>query len=338
MNIIEIAQLAGVSRSTVSRVINNSDRASIKTKKKVLEVIKNTGYIPNNIARSLKIKKTMTIGVLFPDIGNPFYFEVLRGVEKKLYEKDFNIMLCNSDYDDSKELRYISLLASKKVDGIIAAPCSENSKGIALLQKWDMPFVLIDIPQNNIKTNGIFVDHSYCSYIATNYLIENGHKRIAIIDAKRNTKNKSKFVKGYAKSLSEHGIPIDKEIILERYPDINNGYIVIKKLIKNKIDFSAVITINDLLAVGVYKAASQVGLNIPGDLSVIGNDNIPLSKFLHPPLTTIHQPKLSLGYKSAELLLEYVKGPNNPYQRLRTLTLDVKLIKRGSVRRKDDKS
>jgi DNA-binding LacI/PurR family transcriptional regulator len=277
----------------------------------------------------------MTIGVLFPDIGNPFYFEVLRGIEKKLYDADFNIMLCNSDYDDAKELRYISLLASKKVDGIIAAPCSERSKGIALLKKWDIPFVLIDIPQVDFKTNGVFVDHANCSYMATNFLIKNGHKKIVVIDAKRNPESSSKFTEGYLRSLKENNIMIDHALMIDTYPDINNGYLVIKELIKNKIDFSAVTTINDLLSVGVYRAVAKYGLRIPDDISVIGNDNIPLSKFLNPPLTTINQPKLLLGYKSAELLLKYIKEKENPFSTLKTITLDVKLIQRKSVRDKN---
>ncbi len=337
IDIREIAKLAEVSKSTVSRVLNNSEKVSLNTKKKVLKVIEDTGYIPNNIAKSLKLKKTKTIGVLFPDIGNPFYFEVLKGIEKKLYYEDFNIMLCNSDYDDAKELRYISLLISKKVDGIIAAPCSETSKGINLLQKWDMPFVLIDIPQVNTRNSGVFIDHSKCSYIAANYLIENNHRRIAIIDTKRSTKNTSRFIQGYLKSLSEHSIQVDKKLILESYPDINSGYTVIKELIKDKVYFDAIITINDLLAIGVYKAASKFGLKIPDDLSVIGNDNISLSELLTPPLTTIHQPKLLLGYKSAEMVLEYIKEKDNPCQSFKTLTLDIRLIKRESVRRSNEK-
>ncbi len=337
MDITHIAKLSGVSKSTVSRVLNNSKKVNINTRKKVLKVVEDTGYIPNNIARSLKLKKTKTIGVIFPDIGNPFYFEVLRGIEKKLYEEDFNIMLCTSDYDDNKELTNISLLASKKVDGIIAAPNYENSRGVALLQKLDIPFILTDLPQDNLKTNGIFVDHSKCSCTATDYLIENGHRRIAVISAKRNADTTSKFVQGYMRSLSEHGIQVDNSLIVECYPNIYNGYLTIKELISNKIDFSAVITICDLLAIGVYKAARRFGLKIPEDISIIGNDNIPLSKFLTPPLTTIHQPKILLGYKSAELLLRYVKNKDKPKKSHSTVTLDIKLIKRGSVRRKDDK-
>jgi len=335
MDIKEIAKLSGVSKSTVSRVLNDSELVNKFTKKKVLEVIETTGYYPNNIARSLKIRKTKTIGVLLADIGNPFYFEVLRGIEKKLYSENFNIMLCSSDYDESRELRYLSLLASKKVDGIIVAPSSENYKGIEQLKKWGIPFVLIDIPYLNIKTNGVFVDHSICSKLATDYLINNNHKRIAIIDVKLRNQKKSRFFTGYAETLKENKIPLDENLIIETYPDINNGYLAIRKLVKDAIYFSAVITINDLLSVGVYMAAKRLKLKIPEDISVVGNDNITLSRFLSPPLTTINQPKLSLGYKSAELLLKNINEKHVDAANTQTIILGVKLIKRGSVINRD---
>ena len=337
MNIKEIAKIVGVSKTTISRVLNNSESVAEETRKKVLFTIEQSGYYPNYIARSLKVKKTKTIGVLVPDIGNPFYFEVIRGIEKVMYKKDFNIMLCNSDYDNEKELRYIFLLASKKVDGIIAAPCSENSLGIKNLLKWKIPFVLLDIPQIDFNANGVYIDHSNCSYIAADYLIKNGHTDIILIDAKRIKDAKSKFTEGYARALKEHNISLKEENILQIYPDINNGYSAIKKLIKSKRKFSAIIAINDLISIGAYRAANVMGLRIPKDISVIGNDDIPLAKFLTPPLTTIHQPKLLLGYKSAELLLDYIDSDNDSeITDTKTLTLDVRLIKRGSVLRRTE--
>jgi len=332
MDIKEVAKLAGFSKSTVSRVLNNSPLVTKDTRKKVLYVIKSVNYLPNYLARSLKIKETKTIGVIVPDIGNPFYFEVLRGIEKVLDKKDFNIMLCNSDYDEKKELRYISLLASKKVDGIIVAPVSEKSNGIKNLFTWKIPFVIFDIPQKKLNTNSIFVDHSKCSYIATKHLIENGHKNIVVIDIFRPPGSKSKFILGYLKALNEYNIPINPEFILEAAPDIVGGYNTMKKLITRKTSFTGVITICDLSAVGVYKAANKFNLKIPNDLSVVGNDDIPLAKYLNPSLTTIHQPKYLLGYKSAKLLLSQIQNKN--HNDIKVIKLDVSLIKRCSVKRR----
>ena len=191
--------------------------------------------------------------------------------------------------------------------------------------------MLIDIPYLGIKTNGVFVDHSMCSKLATDYLINNNHKRIAIIDVKLRNQKKSGFFTGYAEALKENKIPLDENLFIEAYPDINNGYLAIKKLVKDGIDFTAVITINDLLSVGVYMAAKRLKLKIPEDISVIGNDNITLSRFLNPPLTTINQPKLSLGYKSAELLLKNINEKHIDTANTQTIILGVKLIKRGSV-------
>lgn len=332
MNIKEIAKLAGVSKATVSRVLNDSTLVTEGTRKKVLGIIKRVDYLPNYLARSLKIKETKTIGVIVPDIGNPFYFEVLRGIEKVLDKKGFNIMLCNSDYNDEKELRYIYLLASKKVDGIIVAPCSEKSNGIKNLFTWKIPFVIFDIPQTKLNTNSILVDHSQCSYMATGYLIESGHKNIVVIDAFRPPGTKSKFVLGYCKALNKYNISIKPEFIQEASPDIVGGYKTIKKLITEKISFTGVITICDLAAVGVYKAVNKFNLKIPDDISVVGNDDIPLAKYLNPPLTTIRQPKYLLGYKSAQLLLSQIQNKN--HHDIKVIKLDVKLIKRCSVKRR----
>lgn len=332
MNIKEIAKLAGVSKTTVSRVLNKNSLVAEGTRKKVMDIIERMDYLPNYLARSLRIRETKTIGVIVPDIGNPFYFEVLRGIEKVLYKKDFNIMLCNSDYDEEKEFRYISLLASKKVDGIIVAPCSERSNGIKNILTWNIPFVVFDIPQTNLNTNSILVDHSQCSYIATKYLIESGHKDIAIIDAFRPPKTRSKFILGYLKALNEYTIPVKSELIRAASPDIVGGYNIVKKIITEKISFTGIITICDLVAVGVYKAANKFDLKIPDDISVIGNDDIPLAKYLNPPLTTIRQPKYLLGFKSAKLLLSQIQNKN--HNDIKVIKLDVKLIERCSVKRR----
>jgi LacI family transcriptional regulator len=334
VNIKDIAKLAGVSKATVSRVLNKSDSVAEDTKKKVLSVIEEVGFLPNYLARSLKIKKTKTIGVIVPDIGNPFYFEIIRGIEKFLDKNGFNIMLCNSDYIEKKELRYISLLASKKVDGIILATSSEDSKSLKKLQLWDIPYVIFDLPQNNHVASSVFIDHSLCSYIAANHLIENGHEKILIIDTYRNMKAYSKYVTGYIKALKENNIEIDKDLIQETTPDINGGYQIIKKLIQSNTKFTAVLAISDLIAVGVYRIAQKYNIKIPEDLSVIGNDDIPLARYLSPPLTTIQQPTFLIGYKSAELLINNIHSKSTDGNDCETIMLNIRLIIRESVKRR----
>ena len=336
MDIRDIAKMAGVSKATVSRVLNESEAVAEGTKKKILAIIEEVGYLPNYIARSLKVKNTKTIGVVVPDIGNPFYFEVIRGIEKLLDKKGFNIMLCNSDYIEKKELRYISLLASKKVDGIILAPSSEDSKSLKNLLFWDIPFVIFDLPQVNYSNNAVLIDHSLCSYLATNHLIKNGHKRILIIDAYRHMERYSKFISGYLRALKENNIEFDDALFQESTPDIKGGYNVIKKVLKNKIEFTGVLTICDLASVGVYRAAKKFNIKIPEDISVIGNDDIPLARYLCPPLTTIQQPKFLIGYKSAELLINNIQNKSNNINDFKTIVLNVKLIERDSVKRRQD--
>ncbi len=331
MNIKDIAKMAGVSKATVSRVLNNSDAVAPHTQKKILSIIDEVGFFPNHVARSLKVKQTKTIGVIVPDIGNPFYFEVIRGIEKFLDKNGFNIMLCNSSYNEEKELRYLSLLASKKVDGIILAASSEDSKSLKKLRLWNIPYVVFDLPQSENIDNSVLIDHSLCSHIGTNYLIKKGHKKILIIDACRYMVEYSKYIKGYIKALNENKINVDKDLIQETTPDIIGGYNIIKKMLQNNIEFSGVLAISDLVAVGVYKAAKVFGKSIPEDISVIGNDDIPLARYLCPPLTTIQQPKFLIGHRSAELLLENIYNKNNK-DSYKTILLDIRLIKRESVK------
>ncbi|MCL6087721.1 MAG: LacI family transcriptional regulator [Actinobacteria bacterium] len=334
MNIKDIAKLANISKSTVSRVINNDPKVHKDTREKILQIIKNESFIPNNIAKSLKTKKTKVIGILVPDIGNPFYYEILRGIESLLDKNNFNMMLCNTEYDSKKELKYISLLMSKKVDGIIIAPSSSISKGVNLLYEKNIPFVVLDIIQDYIKTNCVLVNHFKVSYSATSYLLKNGHKEIFILDAYRENKSLSNFRNGFIEAMKENKILIKDYYLNEASPDIIGGYKTLKKIINSKYNITAIITICDLAAVGVYKAAKELGVTIPDDISVIGNDDIPLARYLNPSLTTTRQPKFKLGYKSAEILLDCIKNENFNKENVKIYELDTKLMIRDSIKRR----
>ncbi|GAI95635.1 unnamed protein product, partial [marine sediment metagenome] len=213
-----------------------------------------------------------------------------------LDKNGFSIMLCNSAYNEEKELKYISLLVSKKVDGIIIALSSEDSKSLKKINNWGIPYVVFDLPQIKDIENSVLIDHSLCSYLGTNHLIKNGHEKIIIIDIHRQTKDYSRYITGYIKALNENGISVNKDLIQETTADILGGYKILKKLLQSKIIFTGILAISDLIAVGVYGGAKKYGLKIPDDISVIGNDDIPLAKYLSPPLTTIYQPKFLIGY------------------------------------------
>lgn len=331
MNIRDVAKLANVSKSTVSRVLNNNSNVSEETRKHVLRVIEEKGYTPNLIAQSLKTKRTKTIGIVVPDIGNPFYYEILRGIEKVLDRYDFNMIFCNSEYDPAKELRYFLLLASRKVDGIIAALCSEESRSVKPLMDTNVPFVLLDVMQKHERTSLVFVDHFKVSHTATFYLIRCGHERIVAIDALREPYTESSFVRGYRKAMEESGLPIAEGFVQETSADISGGYQAIKRLVSAGVEFTAVVCICDLVAVGVYRAAKELRLRVPENISVIGNDDIPLAKYLAPPLTTVHQPKYKLGYKSAKLLIEHIQSGTHDNEKVKIVELPTRLIIRDSV-------
>jgi LacI family transcriptional regulator len=329
MNIKEIARLAKVSKSAVSRALNDAPDINKNTKNKILKIIKETGYLPDSVAIGLRTKRTKLIGVIVPDLENPFYYRIIKGIEEFFDEKKYNILICNSSYDKDKEEKIIKILASKKVEGIIASLSEKNSDNINLLKSINVPFIIIDSMPDFVDINAISVPHVKVSFKITSHLINNGHKKILIIyGPKKLDINKSDFIFGYIKALKSKKINIDYSLIIDSDTSIEDGYKIGKRLFINP-NFTAVFTINDLLAFGIYKAAKELKIKIPDDISIVGNDDIEFSKYLNPPLTTIYQPKRSLGIKAARLLLDIIKRDNSKYTKK---LLSVSIVERGSVK------
>jgi LacI family transcriptional regulator len=328
MNLKDIAKIANVSTSTVSRAINNQPRVSRKTKEKILKIIKKEGFIPDTIARSLKTKKTKTIGVIVPEIESPFYYQILNGIEHFLDKHNFDILLCVSRDNMEKEIECVSLLFSKKVDGIIIAPISEISEGVNLLAKKTIPFVVVDILQKNKNLNTIYYNHYDISNEATKYLIKSNHKQIIMVDSIKTPQTDSEFLLGYKDAMKRSKLPIEDYFLQKTRPTILGGYKVIKKLISSNLPFSAVITIFDYIAVGAYKAIKELGLNIPKDISIIGNNDTPLSRYIDPPLTTFRQPRFKLGFKSGKILIDSIQ---NPSRNIKKIIISSKFVIRDSV-------
>jgi LacI family transcriptional regulator len=329
MNIKEVAKLAKVSKSAVSRALNDAPDISLETKNKILKIVKETGYLPDSVAISLRTKKTRLIGVLVPDLENPFYYRIIKGIEELFDEKKYNILICNSNYDNEKEEKIIKILACKKVEGIIASLSEKNSENINLLKSINIPFIIIDSIPDFEEINAISVPHIKVSYEITKYLINKGHKKILIIYGPNKLDiNKSDFILGYIKALKNKKIQIDYNLIIDSNTSIKDGYNIGKRVLINP-NFTAIFTINDLLAFGIYKAAKELKISIPEDISIVGNDDIEFSKYLNPPLTTIYQPKRSLGIKAAKLLYDIIINKN--YSKYSKTLLNVNIVERGSV-------
>ncbi len=307
MTIKEIAELAGVSTATVSKILNGKDKdISEATRKNVLDIVEREGYIPNGIAKSLRIKNTKTIGIIMPDVMNLFFSELARGVEDAAEKKGYSVILCNSDNKESKEEKYIQILQEKMVDGIILT-ASENSVKRSLRRR-KIPMVLLDRDiSTDEKVGRITVDNEEGTYNATKLLIEKGCKNIGFISSNKTTKSSAQRLQGYENAILESKINFDKnKIFLQNYT-IETGYKGTVSLLE-KTNIDGICCGNDLIAIGAIKALKERGIKIPQDVKVIGFDDISISKYMDPPLTTIRQPIYEMGEEAVGMLIDVINN------------------------------
>lgn len=326
----DVANLAGVHPSTVSRVINDDSRISEKTKNKVLLIIKKLGYTPNAIARGLKIKRTYTLGMLIPDITNPFFAEIARGVEDAANANGFNIILCNTDDKLKKERIYLEILKGKRVDGLILGTAHIRDKSILELEKKKFPYILLSRNIEGLDKNCVIVDDVAGGIMVTEYLIKLGHRRIAHITGPPTVRAANNRLEGYKFALEKHQIEYHEELVKEGDFRIKGGYQVMKRFLKLAEPPTAIFAANDLLALGAMQAIQKEKYHIPEDFCIIGFDDIRLASFVYPPLTTIRQPMLEMGALAVKMLLKIIEeGEFNQ----RKIVLKSKLIIRESCRK-----
>lgn len=321
----EIAELANVSTATVSKVINGKDQyISEATRQKILEIVEREGYIPNGIAKSLKMRKTKTIGIIMPDVMNLFFSELARGAEDAAEKRGYSVILCNTDNRESKEEKYLNILQEKMVDGIImtAAEASMNKS----VKRSKTPMVLVDRDIELDKPVGrITVNNEEGAFMATKFLIEKGCKNIGFISSEKKNKPSAERLEGYKRALKEHKLDIDeKKIFLENFT-IDSGYKgVISLLEKTKVD--GIFCGNDLIAFGAIKGLKEKKVKIPEEVKIIGFDDISMSQFIDPPLTTIKQPIYQLGEEAVKMLVAIIEKQDTDMNKV----LKTELIERGS--------
>ncbi|HZG60966.1 MAG TPA: LacI family DNA-binding transcriptional regulator [Anoxybacillus sp.] len=330
--IYDVAKKAGVSISTVSRVINNTGRISEKTRKKVLEVMEALHYQPSVVASALTGKRTRTIGLIIPDVANPFFSEIARKVEDRGRELEFNVLMCNTDNNPETEEMYLSLLKQKSVDGIIIGTTTNNYTVLNELLCDHFPVALIaqDIPE--LAINVVRVDDFLGGYQATSHLVSLGHKKIAIILGNLSrTSDKYRF-QAYRQVLEENGLEYDEKLVIYTDYSMEDGKRAALEILKSPQRPTAIFACFDSLAVGVYQAAKELGLHIPNDLSVVGFDNTILATIVDPPLTTIAQPIDEMGRQVVDLLVREIEGEKTTKQRV---ILPPELIIRNSTRKNE---
>ena len=328
----DVAREAGVSRATVSYVINNRTdgnvRISEETRCRVLEAIEELGYRPNVLARSLRQGQTHTIGMIVPDNTNPFFAEVARGVEDTSFEQGYSVILCNSDGDLDKELLYTNVLAEKRVDGILFVAAGMSTEHICALQERRMPVVVVDRDIPDVAVDSVMTANERGGWLATRHLIELGHRHIGCIAGPSDVTPSAERVTGYRQALREAGLAVDEALILKGDFQYESGYQATRQLLSMEDPPTAIFACNDLMAVGAISAAVGLGRQVPMDLSVVGFDDVPLASFANPALTTIVQPKHEIGVVAATMLLERMRDPDRPPHRK---MLDTELVVRQST-------
>ncbi|MBU1569339.1 MAG: LacI family transcriptional regulator [Proteobacteria bacterium] len=325
----DVAKLAGVSIATVSHVTNNTRFVSEDTKKKIFAAMEELAYRPNAVARSLRKKESRIIGLILPDNTNPYFAEIAWSIEYASRNMGYSVILCNSDGDIDKESSYIDVLLEKQVDGVILVAAGESTANFLKLQEINIPTVMVDRDSPNVNIDTIQIDNALYGEIATAHLIELGHKNIACITGPRDVTPSFDRVDGYKKALKQHDIPINEDFILRGDFKPQGGYLAACKLLEMKNPPSAIFSCNDLMAFGVIHAASELGVIIPEKLSLVGFDDIYLSTYSNPTLTTIRQPRLEMGEDAVHSLIMRMKD----HEKLsRKIILSAALVVRSSTK------
>lgn len=317
----DIARLANVSPSTVSRVIANNPRISGATRDRILKIMKDLNYHPNMIARSLVSKSTNIIGVIVPGttetaFQHPFYPEIIRGIASVAHRSNYKILLSTSATSSAEEKQVINDFAKSGItEGIILMTSRVKDPSVDELMKLNFPFVVVGRPVNDNEINWVDNNNVMISYKLTQHFIDHGHKKIAFIGVSPDFVVTMDRLEGYKKALTDNGIEIDEDLIVEgRFID-DTGYDLMKKLLDNNLHPTGVIACDDLLAFGAIKMLTEKGYKVPGDVAVAGFNNVPLSDYYVPSLTSVEVNAFTLGSKAFELLLANINSDIRSFDR-----------------------
>jgi LacI family transcriptional regulator len=330
VTIKDVARESGVNISTVSRALNNGYGVNDQTREHVISVAARLNYRPNRIARGLVTGRSHSLGLIVSDIRNPFFAEVARGAADAARTGNCDLVLCNSDLDADKQMQYVQSLLEKRIDGILMNSVSMLSRDQqAQLAASGVPIVLLNRSASNRTFSTVCADNESGGAMAARYLLDLGHRKIAHLTGPRQHGNLSDRTRGFVRTLQAAKNPVQPVVLHGKF-NFGGGADLTKKLLDEHPDVTAIFAANDVMAFGVVQAALERGLRIPEDLSLIGFDNIEFSGIVHPPLTTIHQPKYEMGYAAVEILLRLARDKQTqiPEHRL----LGVEIIERQSCK------
>ncbi|NBC86928.1 MAG: substrate-binding domain-containing protein [Bacteroidetes bacterium] len=307
----DVARQAGVSISTVSRTINRPDMVNDDTRTRVKAAIDDLGYQPNRVARRLRRLdgRAHMLGLLIPDIQNPFYSDVVRGAEDVAYARDAAVILCNTDETSDREQFYVDVLKAESADGVILPPIARSDLNLDI-KNIGMPLVFFDRRISDASVDTVVVDNERGARDIVNHLIELGHRRIGLINGPETIATSAERAAGYRRALHDQGIPFDDELVREGRPIRDAGKALTDELLRLDHAPSALFAANNQLALGVLESVREHDLRIPEDIAVVTFDDAPWAKLLDPPLTTVRQPSYEMGRRAADLLFDRIASPD----------------------------
>lgn len=326
----DVAKRAGVSTTTVSHVINKTRFVAEETRETVWKAIKELRYSPSAVARSLKVNQTRSIGLLATSSESPYFAEIIEAVENCCFDHGYTLILGNVHNDLQKQQAYLSMMAQKRVDGLLVI-CSEYPEGLLrmLEEHRHLPMVVMDWGKSQGDFTDTVLDNAFeGGYLAGRYLIERGHRDIGAIPGQMERNTGGGRHAGFLKALREANIPHHEEWIVQGDFEPESGYRAMKQILRQKKRPTALFCGGDIMAMGAICAADELGLRVPQDISIIGYDNVRNAGYFTPALTTIHQPKVELGQKAFNMLLDRIINKREEPQ---TIEVHPELIERRSV-------
>jgi DNA-binding LacI/PurR family transcriptional regulator len=326
----QIAKRAGVSIGTVSHVINGTAGVRDNLRQRVLEAIRSLNYQPSQLGRGLRRSRTSMVGMIIPDVTNPFFPAVVRGAEDIAYGRSYRVVLCNTDNDPGKEIAYLNELESYRPAGLLLIPAAESriSGALKKLVASGAPVVCIDRQPPGWHGDLVMVANEEGTYNATRHLLRMGHRNLAVITGPHHLSNAVERLKGFLRATEEAGIAVEPEYIQQARFDRHSGYQGAMRLLRMLPRPTAILACNDMMALGTLQAVRESNLQCPEDVSIVGFDNLEFTEFTAPALTTVHQPGYQLGATAARQLLERIDGSTS---KPRKTFLQTELKTRNSV-------
>jgi LacI family transcriptional regulator len=313
VTISDVARRAGVSLMTVSRVVNNKEDVSPSTRQRVLEVIEELGYRPSSIARGLVTHRTCTLGVVVPDIDNPFFSGLVRGAEDMAYNEGYSVLLCNTNEDPERELAVLHSLEEKQIDGLLL--CSSRLSDDELYKVIvRFPAVVLAFRKlDDACVGAALIDETAGGRIVAEHLFGTGHKSIGLIFGPSISFSAIGRLQGFREALTEAELPYQREWLRRCLPTLEEGYKAAKNLLLDHPQLTALVCHNDLVAISALQACAELDLRVPEDIAIVGYDDIPMAALVTPSLTTCHIPRYELGTDAMRLLLDQIAdGDGNP--------------------------